>query len=164
EQLLKENPRSFVSLMHANNEIGTLTDIEYVSGLCKEHQAIFHSDTVQTMGHYPHDLTKLQIDFITGAAHKFHGPKGAGFLYVNHNMKINPLLYGGAQERNMRGGTENVYGIVGLAKALEISFLQMDEHHKHIQNLKSYMIQQINDNIPGCHFNGETDPEKSLYT
>jgi len=164
EQLLKENPRSFVSLMHANNEIGTLTDIEYVSGLCKEHQAIFHSDTVQTMGHYPHDLTKLQIDFITGAAHKFHGPKGAGFLYVNHNMKINPFLYGGAQERNMRGGTENVYGIVGLARALEISYAEMAEHRRYIQGLKDYMVARLKESIQDVRFNGDMDPENSLYT
>ncbi|GGC29357.1 cysteine desulfurase [Parapedobacter defluvii] len=164
EQLLKDNPRSFVSLMHANNEIGTLTDIEYISALCKQYQAIFHSDTVQTMGHYKHDLTKLQIDFITGAAHKFHGPKGVGFLYVNHNTKINPFIYGGAQERNMRGGTENVYGIVGLAKALEICYAEMAEHRQHIQGLKDYMIAQLRENIHDVQFNGDITPENSLYT
>src|SRR5690606_35845914 len=143
EHVLKDNPRSFVSLMHANNEIGTITDVEYVSALCKQYNAIFHSDTVQTMGHYVHDLTKLQIDFVTGAAHKFHGPKGVGFLYVNHHTKIKPFLYGGAQERNMRGGTENVYGIVGLAKALEISYARMAEHRQHIEGLKDYMIGRL---------------------
>ena len=164
EQLLKENPRSFVSLMHANNEIGTLTDIEYISGLCKEYGAIFHSDTVQTMGHFEHDLHKLQLDFVTGAAHKFHGPKGVGFLYVNHNTKIRPFIHGGAQERNMRGGTENVYGIVGLAKALEICHAQMDEHRQYIQGLKSYMIDQLTTHIPDVRFNGAIEPENSLYT
>ncbi len=164
EQLLKDNPRSFVSLMHANNEIGTLTDIEYVSALCKQYHAIFHSDTVQTMGHYVHDLTKLQIDFVTGAAHKFHGPKGVGFLYINHNTKIKPFIYGGAQERNMRGGTENVYGIVGLAKALEICYAHMAEHRQYIQGLKDYMIAQLKDNIHDIRFNGDINPEKSLYT
>jgi len=164
EQLLKANPRSFVSLMHANNEIGTLTDIEYVSALCKQYHAVFHSDTVQTMGHYAHDLTKLQIDFVTAAAHKFHGPKGVGFLYVNHNTKITPFIYGGAQERNMRGGTENVYGIVGLAKALEICYAHMDEHRRYIQGLKDYMIAQLRENIHDIRFNGDIAAENSLYT
>ena len=164
EQLLKENPRSFVSLMHANNEIGTITDIEYVSALCKQYQAIFHSDTVQTMGHYVHDLNKLQIDFVTAAAHKFHGPKGVGFLYVNHQTKIKPFIYGGAQERNMRGGTENVYGIVGLAKALEICYAQMDEHQQYIRGLKDYMIAQLKTHIHGIQFNGDITRENSLYT
>lgn len=164
EQLLKTNPRSLVSLMHANNEIGTLTDIEYVSALCKQYHAIFHSDTVQTMGHYTHDLTKLQIDFVTGAAHKFHGPKGVGFLYVNHQTKIKPFIYGGAQERNMRGGTENVYGIVGLAKALEICYTHMAEHQQYIQGLKDYMIARLKENIHDIRFNGDLTPENSLYT
>ncbi|WP_257667895.1 cysteine desulfurase family protein [Parapedobacter tibetensis] len=164
EQLLKDSPRSFVSLMHANNEIGTLTDIEYISALCKQYTAIFHSDTVQTMGHFVHDLNKLQIDFVAGAAHKFHGPKGVGFLYVNHNTKIKPFIYGGAQERNMRGGTENVYGIVGLAKALEICYAQMDEHRQYIQGLKDYMIAQLTEHIPDVQFNGDINPGNSLYT
>lgn len=164
EQLLSEHPRSFVSLMHANNEIGTLTDIEYVSALCKQYGAVFHSDTVQTMGHFIHDLNKLQIDFVTGAAHKFHGPKGVGFLYVNHNTKIKPFIYGGAQERNMRGGTENVYGIVGLAKALEICYAHMDTHRQYIQGLKDYMIAQLRSAIPDIRFNGAIEPENSLYT
>ena len=164
EELLKDHPRSFVSLMHANNEIGTITDIEYVSALCKQYQALFHSDTVQTMGHYVHDLHKLQVDFVTGAAHKFHGPKGVGFLYVNHQTKINPFIYGGAQERNMRGGTENVYGIVGLARALEICYAQMDEHRRYIQGLKDYMIGQLQTHIHDIRFNGDITPENSLYT
>jgi len=164
EQVLRDNPHSFVSLMHANNEIGTLTDIEYVSALCKQYHAIFHSDTVQTMGHYVHDLTKLQIDFVTGAAHKFHGPKGVGFLYINHNTKIKPFIYGGAQERNMRGGTENVYGIVGLAKALEICYAELTGHQQYIQGLKEYMIAQLKENIRDIHFNGDIAAENSLYT
>lgn len=164
KSLLKEYPRTFVSLMHANNEIGTLLDIERVSEICQEYNALFHCDTVQTMGHYTHDLSKIHIDFIACAAHKLHGPKGVGFLYVNHKVKIKPFIYGGAQERNMRGGTENVYGIVGLSKALELAYGQMDEHREYIQGLKSYMMEKIKENIPGSHFNGETDPEKSLYT
>ena len=164
EEILNSNGRSFVSLMHGNNELGTLTDIEKVGELCEKYNAIFHCDTVQTMGHYPHDLSKLKVHFLVCAAHKLHGPKGVGFLYINHNIKINPMIFGGSQERNMRGGTENVYGIAGLAKALEIAYAEMDEHHEYIQGLKSYMMQELVKNIPGIEFNGETDPEKSLYT
>jgi cysteine desulfurase len=164
EKLLKENERSFVSLMHANNEIGTLTDIEAIGELCAQYDAIFHSDTVQTVGHYKHDLSKLKLHFMTCAAHKFHGPKGVGFLHINHKLKINPLIYGGSQERNMRGGTENVYGIAGLAKALEIAYAHMDEHQQHIQQLKFRMMDMLKEQVPGVHFNGETDPAKSLYT
>lgn len=164
EELLKKYPKTFVSLMHANNEIGTLLDIERVSAICQEYDALFHCDTVQTMGHYVHDLSKIHVDFVACAAHKIHGPKGVGFLYINHNVKIKPLLYGGAQERNMRGGTENVYGIVGLAKALKMAYEGMDAHRNHIQELKSYMIDQLKKHIPGCHINGESDAEKSLYT
>lgn len=164
EELLAKNPRTLVSIMHANNELGNLTDIKRVSEICHEHQAIFHSDTVQTMGHYPHNLSEIKIDFITGAAHKFHGPKGVGFLYINADNKIKPLIFGGAQERNMRGGTENVYGIAGLAKALEIAYRDMDEHQAHIQGLKSYMIEELKKAIPTIQFNGNIEPENSLYT
>jgi cysteine desulfurase len=164
ETLLKGNQRSFVSLMHANNELSTITDIERVGNLCEQYNALFHSDTVQTMGHYAHDLSKLKVHFAVCAAHKLHGPKGIGFLYVNHKVKIKPFIYGGSQERNMRGGTENVYGIVGLAKALEIAYADMEQHQNNIQELKSYMIAQLRDNIDSIDFNGETDPAKSLYT
>ena len=164
EELLNINDRSFVSLMQANNELGTLTDIERVGDLCEKYNAIFHCDTVQSMGHYIHDLSKLKVHFLVCAAHKLHGPKGIGFLYINHKIKINPMIFGGSQERNMRGGTENVYGIVGLAKALEIAYAEMEEHQEYIQGLKTYMINQLRKNIPGIEFNGETDPEKSLYT
>jgi cysteine desulfurase len=164
EELLDTHERSFVSLMQANNELGTLTDIERVGELCEKYNAIFHCDTVQSMGHYLHDLNKLKVHFLVCAAHKLHGPKGVGFLYINHKIKINPMIFGGSQERNMRGGTENVYGIVGLAKALEIAYAEMEEHHQYIQELKSYMMDQLRINIPGIEFNGETDPEKSLYT
>jgi cysteine desulfurase len=164
EELLAQQPRTFVSLMHANNEIGNLTDIQRVSEICQRYQAIYHADTVQTMGHYPHDLGSLHIDFITGAAHKFHGPKGVGFLYVNAKNKIKPLIYGGAQERNMRGGTENVYGIVGLAKALELCYAHMEEHHAYIQGIKSYMIEELKKAIPDVQFNGNIDADHALYT
>ncbi len=164
EELLSSNERSFVSLMHANNELGTLTDIEAVGELCEKYHAIFHSDTVQTMGHYPHDLSRLKVHFLVCAAHKLHGPKGVGFLYIHHAIKINPMIFGGSQERNMRGGTENVYGIIGLAKSLEIAYEEMEEHHEYIQGLKTYMMEELVKHVPGIEFNGETTPEKSLYT
>ncbi|MBK0381773.1 cysteine desulfurase [Pedobacter sp. SD-b] len=164
EKLLQNNGRSLVSLMQANNELGNLTDIERVGELCEKYNAIFHSDTVQTMGHYKHDLSKLKAHFIVGAAHKLHGPKGVGFLYVNPSIKIKPMINGGAQERNMRGGTENVYGIVGFAKALEMAYADMEQHKNHIQALKSYMIEQLKKTIPDIHINGETEADKSLYT
>lgn len=163
EELLQNNERSFVSLMHANNELGTLTDIERVGDICERHDAIYHCDTVQTMGHYIHDVRKLKAHFIVCAAHKLHGPKGAGFLFVNHNIKISPMIFGGAQERNMRGGTENVYGIVGLAKALEIAYAKMESHQQYIQELKGYLMLKLKE-IPDVYFNGETDADKSLYT
>lgn len=164
EELLKTHPNTLVSLMHANNEIGTLLPITEVGELCEKYKAYFHSDTVQTVGHYPIDLRQIKVHFITCAAHKFHGPKGVGFLYINHQVKINPFINGGSQERNMRGGTENVYGIVGLAKALEICYEEMDAHIQHISGLKQYMMGQLQKNIAGIEFNGETAPEKSLYT
>nr|WP_068892910.1 cysteine desulfurase family protein [Pedobacter panaciterrae] len=164
EELLKNNERSFVSLMHANNELGTLTDIERVGDICEQYNAIYHCDTVQTMGHYVHDVRKLKAHFIVCAAHKLHGPKGVGFLYVNHSVKISPMIFGGAQERNMRGGTENVYGIVGLAKALQIAYGEMEAHQHHIQELKTYLMDRLSNEVPDLFFNGETAPEKSLYT
>jgi cysteine desulfurase len=164
EELLKTNERSLVSLMHANNEIGTLLPLERVGEICEKYDAIFHSDTVQTMGHYPMDLQKINVHFITCAAHKFHGPKGVGFLFIKHNIKIKPMIHGGAQERNMRGGTECTQGIIGLAKALEICNEEMNEHISHIQGIKNYMKASLEKNIPGIEFNGETGNENSLYT
>lgn len=163
EELLKNNERSFVSLMHANNEIGTMIPLKEVGEICKKYNAIFHSDTVQTMGHYEFNLKDTYIHFITCAAHKFHGPKGVGFLYVNSNIKINPLIHGGSQERNMRGGTENVYGIVGLSKAMEIAYENLQEHQQHVREIKNYMISLLKDNFSGVKFNGDIS-ENSLYT
>ena len=163
ERLLKENPKSLVSLMHANNEIGNILDITAVGELCAKYDALFHSDTVQSVCHYPIDLQKINVHFITGAAHKFHGPKGVGFLYIKSGVKIHPLIYGGAQERNMRGGTENVAGIIGLAKAMELAHKEMKEHSAHIQELKSYMLNKLEKSIPGVEFNGDMK-DKSLYT
>lgn len=164
EELLKQEEKTLVSLMHANNEIGTLLDIKKVSDLCKKYNALFHSDTVQTMGHYPINVKELNIDFITCAAHKFHGPKGIGFLYVNKNLKITPVIHGGAQERGLRGGTENLIGIAGLEKALELANHDIAGHQNYVQSLKSYMMEELKKRIPGVGFHGETDPEKSLYT
>jgi cysteine desulfurase len=163
EELLKNNPRSLVSLMHANNEIGTLLPVNKVGELCEKYNAVFHSDTVQTMGHFTMDLRAMKVHMVTCAAHKFHGPKGVGFLYINHDLKLKPLIHGGAQERNMRGGTENVYGIVGLAKAFEICNNEMKQHQDHVRGLKNYMIDLLKKEIPGVDFNGEIN-EHSLYT
>lgn len=164
ETLLKTHENALVSIMHANNEIGTINDIVRIGELCETYGATFHSDTVQTMGHFRHDAKSLKVHFLVGAAHKFHGPKGVGFLRVCKTKKIGPLVEGGGQERNKRGGTENVYGIVGLAKALELAYAEMDAHRKHIQSLKNRMMEQLKTNFPGVKFNGDTDPENSLYT
>lgn len=164
ERLLQSGEKTLVSLMHANNEIATLLPLKKISELCRKYGAYFHSDTVQTMGHYAFDLQELDIDFITCAAHKFHGPKGIGFLYCNKNMKAEAMIHGGAQERGLRGGTENVYGIVGLAKAMELAYEDVEGHQNHVQGLKSYMIDQLMETFEDITFHGETDPEKSLYT
>lgn len=164
EDLLKSSPeKCLVTLMHANNEIGNLLDIDTVGELCKKYNAVFHCDTVQTMAHYPIDLRKAQIHFANAAAHKFHGPKGVGILYINENIKVHPWIHGGAQERNMRAGTENVYGIVGMARAMEIALSHYEEDKKYIQELKFYMAEQLKKNIPGIYFNGDWNG-KSLYT
>ena len=165
DQLLQQHPKAFVSLMHGNNEIGNLNDIATIAQICQSHQAYFHSDTVQTVGHYRHDLQAIKADFIVGSAHKFHGPKGVGFIYVKGAHKIDPYIHGGSQERNMRGGTENVAGIVGLAKALELAYEGMDQHRSQIASLKTYMIGQLKSFIPGVQFNGDCENEAtSLYT
>ncbi|MEP4531779.1 MAG: cysteine desulfurase family protein [Cyclobacteriaceae bacterium] len=164
-KLLQEHPNTLVSLMHANNEIANLNDLNTIGALCQEHDAVFHSDTVQSMAHFQHDLQNTPVDFVVGSAHKFHGPKGVGFLYVNHEKKIHPFVHGGAQERNMRGGTENVYGIIGLAKALELAYENMSMHRKQITEVKGYAISQLSAKIPDVRFYGNSaDVENSLYT
>ena len=164
-KLLEQYPGSLVSLMHANNELGNLLDIQKVGEMCKAANVFFHSDTVQTVGHYRHNMKDLFVCGMTAAAHKFHGPKGIGFMYIRKDKKINPFVHGGAQERNMRGGTENVYGIVGLVKALEIAYREMDEHEKYIGGLKLRMIEKLKAEIPGVSFHGDSaNPDKSLYT
>ena len=164
EELLAGNKeRTLVTLMHANNEIGNLLKIKAVGELCEKYNAIFHSDTVQTVGHYPFDLKKLNVHFINAAGHKFHGPKGIGILYVNENITIKPYINGGAQERNMRAGTENLYGIVGFAKALDIATERYDQDSNYVKGLKSYMATQLQETLPGIIFNGDTNGS-SLYT
>lgn len=164
EKLLQgAKEKTLVSLMHANNEIGNLLDIDAVGNLCKKYNAYFHADTVQTVGHYPLNLRATPVHFITGAAHKFHGPKGVGILYINENVKINPLIKGGSQERNMRAGTENIYGIVGFAKALEIAMADYESDSKKILGIKNYMAAQLKQHIPEITFNGDTFGN-SLYT
>lgn len=164
EEILKDGIPTLVSLMHANNEIATLLPLKKVSEICRKYGAYFHSDTVQTMGHYTFDLQDLDIDFITCAAHKFHGPKGIGFLYVNRKTRVGSFIHGGSQERGMRGGTENIYGIVGLAKAVELAYEDVEGHQKHVQSLKSYMIEKLKGMFADVDFHGEIDPDKSLYT
>lgn len=164
EDLLKDSEeKCLVTLMHANNEIGNITDIERVAELAEKYGAVLNVDTVQTVGHFPIDLQKLHVHFINAAAHKFHGPKGVGMLYVNRDIKIHPLINGGSQERNMRAGTENIYGIVGFAKALEIAVENMEEESRHIKEVKNYMKERLLENIPGVHFNGNPDGN-CLYT
>ncbi|MHA4844262.1 cysteine desulfurase family protein [Flavitalea antarctica] len=163
-QLLASSPeKALVTLMHANNEIGNILDIDAAGNICKEFGAVFHSDTVQTVGHFPFDLRNTPVHFITGAGHKFHGPKGVGILYVNENVKISPFIHGGGQERNMRAGTENLYGIVGFAKALELATANYEKDRAYISGLKKYMMERLCEKVAGIAFNG--DPQgRSLYT
>jgi cysteine desulfurase len=164
EQQLAASPgKTFVTLMHANNEIGNMLDLHAVGELCKLYGAIFHSDTVQTVGHFPFDLRNTPVHFITGSSHKFHGPKGVGLLYINENVRINPYIHGGSQERNMRAGTENVYGVVGFARALELATASHDADSSYIKGLKIYMMEQLKKHLKGISFNG--DPlGRCLYT
>jgi cysteine desulfurase len=163
QKLAGSAEKTVVTLMHANNEIGNILDIHTVGELCKLYGAIFHSDTVQTVGHFPFDLRNTPVHFITAAGHKFHGPKGAGLLYINENVRINPYIHGGSQERNMRAGTENVYGVVGFAKALELATAGYGEDSSYIKDLKVYMMEQLKQQVKGISFNG--DPlGSSLYT
>ena len=155
------NKKTLVSLMHANNEIGSLLDLKRTGEICKKYEAIFHSDCVQTVGHYPIDLSEINVHFISGAGHKFHGPKGVGILYINQMVKASPLIYGGGQERNMRAGTENTYGIVGFAKALDMAMEQYARDYGYISSLRSDMKKKLLAAIPDITFN---NPDNSLYT
>ena len=163
--LLKDKKDNLVSLMHANNEIGNLIDLEEIGQICAEHNALFHSDTVQSVARYTLDLKKININAVLGSAHKFHGPKGIGFMFINSSTRIPPYILGGGQERDMRAGTENVYGIVGLAKALEIAYTDLSPNQKHIESLKTRMIKGLKKAIPGVKFNGlSEDIKASLYS
>jgi cysteine desulfurase len=163
ELLAGSKERSLVTLMHANNEIGNLLKIKAVGELCRKHDAIFHSDTVQTVGHYPINVKDIYVHFINGAGHKFHGPKGVGILYVNEHVRIKPYINGGSQERNMRAGTENIYGIVGFAKAMEIATRRYEQDSEYVRGLKTYMAAKLQENFPGVTLNGDTNGS-SLYT
>lgn len=163
-QLAAANPHSLISLMHANNEIGTKIDLKKVGQIAKDFDCYFHSDTVQTMGHFAIDVKEIQADFLTCSAHKLNGPKGVGFLYVNSSLQMNPIIVGGGQESGKRAGTENLISIVGLAKSLELAQENLEEEIKYIQGLKKHMKNSITDKIPGVQFNGDTSDEGSLYT
>ena len=162
-QLAGSNAKCLVTLMHANNEIGVLLKIKKVGELCQKYGAIFHSDCVQTVGHYPINLSEINVHFISAAGHKFHGPKGAGILYVKEGTPIKPFIFGGGQERNMRAGTENVYGIVGFAKALELATEHYQRESAYIKELKTYMTELLQKQIPGVEFNCPAGGE-TLYT
>ncbi|NNE30669.1 MAG: cysteine desulfurase [Saprospiraceae bacterium] len=155
--------KTLVSLMYANNEIGVLLDLKRVSDLCAEHSAYFHTDSVQTMGHFPMDVKSFPVHFMSGSAHKFHGPKGVGFIYINQDSQIKSFLQGGAQERNMRAGTENIYGIIGLAKAFEMAIEEMDQRRTHIQEIRSNLAKGLLENFENIRFNTDWEGE-SLYT
>lgn len=155
---------TLVSLMHANNEVGTMLDIQLVSEICQAHEALFHSDTVQTIGHFPFDVNTTKINFLSGAAHKFHGPKGVGFIYINSESQLKPYIDGGSQERNMRGGTENCYGIVGLAKALDLAYDDLDSRKAHILKIRNYFKERLLVDFEGIEFNGTCESDEGLYT
>jgi cysteine desulfurase len=161
--LQDDNKKTLVSLMHANNEIGTLSDIHQIGELCHYYGAYFHTDTVQTVGHFPIDVNHSKIHFFSGGAHKFHGPKGCGFIYINSDATLKPFIDGGSQERNMRGGTENVYGIIGMAKALEIAVENMEANKNHIENVRNYMKMRLLEEFEDVQFNGDYE-ENYLYT
>lgn len=163
--LQSSDKKTLVTLMHANNEVGNIYDIEKIGELCQKYSALFHSDTVQTIGHLDLDFSKINIDFASCSAHKFHGPKGSGFAYIKKNTKLKCLISGGGQERDLRSGTENVTGIVGLGKALELCMDNLEAYKKHMQEIKDYAIQQLTEKISGIKFNGRSnEAENSLYT
>lgn len=157
ELLQNTEKKTLVSLMHANNEIGTMIDLEAIADICQEHGVLFHSDTTQTMGYFPFDLSHNKIHFITGAGHKFYGPKGVGFAYINGDYIIKPFINGGAQERNMRAGTENIYGILGLAKALELAYGNLEAHKKQITTVRDYLIKGLTSQFEDIQFNGDLE-------
>lgn len=165
ELLSSSDEKTLVSLMHVNNEVGNLLDIKKAGEICKAHNALFHSDMVQSIGHYDLDLSEIPVDFTAVSAHKFHGPKGVGFAYIRKNSGLQPLIFGGEQERGFRAGTESVHNIVGLEEALKLAYEHLDEEQEYISSLKTYFIEQLKKEIPGAKFNGECDDfENSTYT
>ena len=163
-EVLANNPRSLVSVMHAHNELGTLNDIQEIGNICREYEAIFHSDTVQAISHIKYDLSTLPVDFITASAHKFYGPKGIGFLYVRKGLKIHGLISGGGQERNRRAGTENAASIVGMANAFDKCYGNFQVKNETLWGLKNYMKSRLLEEFPGVRFNGEIEEGKSIPT
>lgn len=166
ENALKSSEKkTLVSLMHANNEIGNIFDIKAAGELCKKYGALFHSDTVQTIGHLDMDFSEIPVDFASCSAHKFHGPKGSGFAFVRKSARLKGMIVGGAQERELRAGTENVCGIIGLGKALELSMDNLENYAAHIQEIKDYTIARLSEKIPDIRFNGRSsEKDRSLYT
>ncbi|MBW6498334.1 MAG: cysteine desulfurase [Bacteroidales bacterium] len=163
EKLLKATPAAVVSLMHANNEIGNILPVNEVAALCKQYGALFHSDTVQTVGKLEIDMQQLGVDFAVVSGHKFHGPKGVGAMYIRSGSGLEAFLQGGAQERNMRAGTENVYGIVGMARALEMSCEEMTRVRESVKEIKDFLLEKLEEEIPGISFNGDARGD-SLHT
>jgi cysteine desulfurase len=165
EYLLRNNTHNLVSVMHANNEIGNLNQIEKIGELCEKYKSLFHTDTVQTLGHYEYDLSHLKVHFLAASAHKFHGPKGVGFLYCRKGQRLNRIIHGGGQESGSRAGTENIPGIVGMTKALELAYERIEEDSTFIRHLKNLLISRLTEILPDVQFNGNSaDSDKSLYT
>jgi len=157
--------KTLVSLMHVNNEIGNKIDLKKTAELVKSYNALFHSDTVQSIGHYDLDLNEIPVDFTAVSAHKFHGPKGVGFAFVRKNSGLKPLIFGGEQERGHRAGTEGVHNIVGLEESLKLAYENIEEEQSYVLGLKKHFIESLKNEIPGVKFNGESeDLEKSTYT
>lgn len=165
ELLQQDDTKKLVSLMHVNNEIGNMIDIVAIGNICKENNAFFHSDTVQSVGHYPWDVQKVQIDFMTAAAHKFHGPKGIGFAYVKRNSGLRPMIFGGSQERGFRAGTEAFHNIVGLEEAFVAAYDNLEQEKTYVEELKIYFMEKIKSELPKVKFNGHSgNLQKSTYT
>ncbi len=154
EKLLEEDKPTLVSLMHVNNEVGTILDLDRVAEMCEKHQALFHTDTVQSVGKVEFDVEKTKLDFMVASAHKFHGPKGAGFVYIRKKNILKPMIVGGEQEKGMRAGTEAPHQVVGMAKALELSYERLDQDRKKITELRDYCKEQLEKNFEGVKFNG----------
>ena len=163
EYLENSDEKTLVSLMHINNETGTMIDLEEFGKICKSNNALFHSDTVQTIGHYNIDLDKINIDFMTCSAHKFHGPKGVGFAYIKNGQTVKPFIEGGAQERGYRGGTESIHNIVGLKTAIDISYENLENDSKKVKELKDHFIKTVMERIPETKINGKHNINESSY-